>query len=250
MRRPLLLALLALPLASVAHAAEGGADSRLRTVFYRADHVVTVAARPGFQSAVAFADDERIENIAVGDSMAWQVTPNKRANLLFVKPMSAPSRTNMTVVTDRRVYLFDLVTAGGKAPPVYALRFTYPAPPPAPKPVEVKPAAAPAAKAPPALNFAWATRGDPEVLPARLFDDGTRTYMAWAKDRPLPAVLIRNAEGAEGPAEFMLDGDYLVVDGVAQTLVLRSGKLMATLTPERRAAPAARPDLPASLAER
>ncbi len=53
------------------------------------------------------------------------MTPNKRASLLFVKPMQPTARTNMTVVTDQRTYLFDLVASPG-ATPVYVLRFTYP----------------------------------------------------------------------------------------------------------------------------
>ena len=70
-----------------------------------------------------FARDERIENVAVGDSSAWQITPNRRASLLFVKPPTARSRTNMTVVTDRRTYMFDLVAGDKSTTPVYALKF-------------------------------------------------------------------------------------------------------------------------------
>ena len=37
--------------------------------------------KAGIQSTIEFADDERIENVAVGDSNAWQITPNRRASL-------------------------------------------------------------------------------------------------------------------------------------------------------------------------
>ena len=76
------------------------------------DNPLSQLTRAGLQATVAFADNERIENVAIGDSNSWQVTPNKRANLLFVKPLAARARTNMTVVTDRHTYVFDLVTAG------------------------------------------------------------------------------------------------------------------------------------------
>ena len=46
-------------------------------------------SRPAISSTVEFAPDERIENVAVGDSGAWQVTPNKRGDHLFVKPLQA-----------------------------------------------------------------------------------------------------------------------------------------------------------------
>lgn len=254
------LLVLSLALAAVPAAAQ---DQRIITRFYDPGRIVTLAARSGIQSTIAFGDDERIENVALGDSAAWQVTPNKRASLLFVKPMSAPARTNMTVVTDRRTYLFDL-SAGAKNAPVYMLRFTYPKPAPAPvlasaKPDEAAIAAAvahaeaeqAAAQPTPAdLNFAWTTAGDRKLLPERLFDDGHATWLTWPKQVSLPAILVREANGSEGPVNYTTRGDYIVVDGVPGQLVLRQGKQMATLTPDPHAVrPAAAPTpLPATAA--
>ena len=65
----------------------------------------------------------------LGDANQWQVMPNKRADLLFVKPLVAHAFSNMTVVTPRRVYNFELRSApqaacrGGRV--VYTLRFHY-----------------------------------------------------------------------------------------------------------------------------
>ena len=128
MTRPLLhraapAALLALGLSFAAPAQAG--DARLATRLFHPDEVVRIDGRLGVQATIAFAEDEHIENVAIGDSTTWQVTPNKRANLLFVKPLAAKARTNMTVVTDRRTYFFDLVAAA-QGLPVYVLRFTYP----------------------------------------------------------------------------------------------------------------------------
>ncbi len=66
-------------------------DARLETHFYDPALIVVLNGRIDTQSTVQFAADERIENIAVGDSASWQVTPNKRASLLFVKPMKTPA---------------------------------------------------------------------------------------------------------------------------------------------------------------
>jgi type IV secretion system protein VirB9 len=230
-------------LAALAWTASAEADPRIATRLYEAANVVVVHGAPGVESTIAFADDERIENVAVGDSAKWQVTPNKRANLLFVKPANLRARSNMTVVTDQHTYLFDLVSGG--AAPVYMLRFTYPA---RPRPLVVAaaiPAAAvtpvPAAGAPPPtpnpadLNFAWETAGDKALLPSRTFDDGRSVFLSWPKDTALPAVLTRTATGQEGPVNFTVQGDYLVVDGVPPQLILRAGKAVATLTPHPRA---------------
>jgi type IV secretion system protein VirB9 len=206
-------------------------DPRVAVRPYEPSRITLLRARTGIQSTVSFAADERIENVAVGDSAGWQVTPNRRASLLFVKPVKPGSRTNMTVVTDRRTYLFDLV-ASAKGTALYALRFTYPeapviAAPPPPTPQIVLTASA---RQPTDLNFAWTGKGSRRLLPSRSFDDGKSLYLAWPKDSPLPAMLAVGPDGVEGPVNYAMRGDYIVVEGVPSRLILRSGQEMATLS--------------------
>ena len=104
------------------------ADSRLVEVTYDEFSVVTIPGRVNVQASIVFGEDEVIENVAIGNSATWQVTPNKRANILFVKPLEARATTNLTVVTSKRTYLFDLV-ASPTAKPLYVLRFDYPVDP-------------------------------------------------------------------------------------------------------------------------
>lgn len=212
-------------------------DVRLASRLYNADEVVRIDGRAGVQATIAFDENEHIENVAIGDSNSWQVTPNKRANLLFVKPLDARARTNLTVVTDRRSYFFDLV-ASPAAKPLYLLRFTYPA--------ESKPAPAQAAAIaltaeeaqaargerpidPASLNHAWRARGKAKLLPSRIYDDGSTTYLAWPAGTPVPAILVKNEKGEEGPVNFAVRNDVIAIDGVPELIVLRSGKDSATL---------------------
>lgn len=212
-------------------------DARIVERFYDEGKVVRIEGRTKVQATIQFAEDERIENVAIGDSEAWQVTPNKRANLLFVKPLAPTAATNMTVVTDKRTYLFDLVASAG-AKPLYVLRFTYPEEPAAPAPQlaagpngdELAAASDPLAVTDPAaLNFAWAGSGERKLLPARTYDDGAATFLAWPAGSPVPAILIKDAAGTEGPVNFTVRGDVIVVEGVPREIVLRSGKAVATL---------------------
>ena len=62
-------------------------DPRLVEVMYDETKVVRIDGRVAVQASIMFGDDEVIENVAIGDSATWQVTPNKRANILFVKPL-------------------------------------------------------------------------------------------------------------------------------------------------------------------
>ena len=209
-------------------------DSRLVERLYVPDQVVRVEGKPRVQATIAFGDDETIENVAIGDSQAWQVTPNKRANLLFVKPLAANAVTNMTVVTSRRTYLFDLV-ASPRGNPVYLLRFTYPEPPPGDdearlagaegaNPTEVTAANDPYAVVDPTmLNFAWGREGNAALLPAQVYDDGEATFLTWPDGAAVPAILVKDFEGTEGPVNFTVRADTIVVEGVPREFVLRSG---------------------------
>jgi len=216
-------------------------DPRLVERRYDPADVVRIEGRTRVQATIQFAEDESIENVAIGDSTAWQVTPNKRANLLFVKPLESNATTNMTVVTNKRTYLFDLV-ASPRARPLYVLRFTYPDEPTAPptglvaapegaNAVEMAAASDPYAVTDPAdLNFAWSAKGDRKLLPTRTYDDGNATFLTWPAGQPVPAILMKDQEGAEGPVNFAVRGETIVVEGVPREIVLRSGKDAATLT--------------------
>ena len=124
------LYLLAAPVAFVcavpASAQEGPPDDpRLVTITFDDSRVFTINGRVKVQTTIKFAPDEMIENVAIGDSDAWQVQPNKAQSILFVKPLQPTARTNMTVVTSRRTYLFDLVASMRNAP-LYVMQFHYP----------------------------------------------------------------------------------------------------------------------------
>ena len=234
-------ALLACALAAAPARAD---DPRLVERLYNADEVVRIEGRTNVQATIRFGENEQIENVAIGDSTAWQVTPNKRANLLFIKPLADRASTNMTVVTDKHTYLFDLIASPANRNALYVLAFTYPeepedtelaeegaARPEGPNAVELTAASDPYAVVDPAaLNFAWETKGDRGVLPAQIYDDGTATFLSWPAGTPLPAILVKDHEGNEGPVNFAVRGETIVVDGVPRELVLRSGEDRATLT--------------------
>lgn len=221
-------------------------DQRLVERAYDPAQVVRIEGRTNVQATIVFGESELIENVAIGDSASWQVTPNKRANLLFVKPLEAKASTNMTVVTNRRTYLFDLV-ASPSSKPLYVLRFTYPQDPKeaqaalaeGPNDLEMTAASDPyAVKDPAILNFSWTSKGTRKLVPARIYDDGDATFLTWPNGNPVPAILIANEEGVEGPVNYTVRGDTVVVDGVPREIILRSGRDNAILInqqPERNA---------------
>ena len=105
----------------------GLADPRIRTVSYNANNVVAIDASYGISTMIVLGDAEHIETIAVGDSLAWRVEPNKHGNIIFLKPVAPNAATDMNVVTDQRLYTFALRSheqQQGK-PEIYKVKFSY-----------------------------------------------------------------------------------------------------------------------------
>jgi type IV secretion system protein VirB9 len=250
--RPIRLTLFASVLAMsapvVAQDAEPGAnaDPRLVTQVFDETQVYTIKGKVKVQTTIKFAPDEAIQNVAIGDSTAWQVQPNQAQTLLFVKPLAVSASTNMTVVTSRRTYLFDL-DASPRNAPLYVLQFRYPeleraaeearlaaaakAEQDRANALELTAASDPYAVVDPArLNFKWAADGKSDLFPERTYDDGEATFLTWADGTSIPAILTTNEEGDEGPVNFTVRGETVVLDTVPMKIVLRAGKDSATLT--------------------
>jgi hypothetical protein len=107
--------------------------AHIRNVNYDPNGVVRLAGCVGFQTTIEFAPNERIENVGMGAASHWQVVPNKRADMLFVEPAVALSHNNLTVVTDRHRYYFELVSRDSdtcnRGDVTYSLRLHYPTTP-------------------------------------------------------------------------------------------------------------------------
>ena len=218
-------------------------DSRIVTLDYDEGSVVRLEGCVNFQTMITFGKGEHIENVGLGDSSQWQVMPNKRADLLFVKPITAKAYSNMTVVSDKHTYNFELRAAPedacdhGRA--IYELRFNYPVDPAT---AAAAAAAAAAAKSKPAVptdlnalplpekrNTAYTYSGDMLLVPLRVFDDGASTYMRWADGTETPAVYAQGPDGGESIVNYANRGDYIVIEQVAKAFVLRRGKQSVTL---------------------
>ncbi len=215
-------------------AAPAHADVRIRKVAYDPDAVVRLEGCFGFQTMVEFAPDEHIENVGLGEASQWLVSPNKRANMLFVKPAYRTTHSNMTVSTDRRRYAFELVASNSEAckrgAVAYSVRFAYRdeplaavAPAMLQQPEQLLPTP------PDPRNGAYSFTGARENIPTRVFDNGQSTYFRWAEGVSTPAVYAVGLDKSETAVSFVSKGDYLVVAQVAPAFVLRRGNAVAVL---------------------
>jgi type IV secretion system protein VirB9 len=204
----------------------GPVDSHIQTVMYDPDRVVELRGALGWQVMIEFAADERIENVSIGDSLAWQVTPNKRARMLFLKPLSRNASTNMTVITSQRRYAFGLSTGPRTAHTPWIVEFQYPAAPVLMLPEPVPPP-------PVALNFRYARSGHAAVMPTRVWDDGRQTYFEFAPGMPFPAIFAGGpGKKDESLVNVVTRGRIQVVQQTGARFILRAGPYWAAVTRE------------------
>lgn len=214
--------LLALVLMFAAPAQAQMPDAHVQTVFWDPDQVIKITGAPGWQITVEFAPDERIENVAIGDALAWQVVPNKRARNLFLKPLLKNAATNMTVITDRRRYIFALDTGPRRTSTPWVVRFEYP-PPPVVLSAEV------VVEQPVTENSNYAKAGDAGLLPARIWDDGLMTYFEFSEGVAIPAIFMGKPGKDEALVNSTMRGRTVVVQQLAAIYTLREGKRVATV---------------------
>lgn len=103
-------------------------DSRIKTYVYNENEVYPLVIFFGYQTSIELAKGEELSNISLGDSYAWSVVPVGRR--VFIKPLEENMHTNMTLLTNKRAYQFDLFSKKAEAAYdkelVYVMRFYYP----------------------------------------------------------------------------------------------------------------------------
>ena len=198
------------------------ADSRIWSVHYDPDAVLSVTALVGYHIDFEFAPNETFVNLGAGDTAAVDV--GAEGNHLFLKPKAVTHGTNLTVVTNRRTYHLDYRVQRRRedllpSEWVYAIRFTYPAPPPVPE------APAPVVLTNPlATNTQYWFCGDSSLAPTAASDDGIHTRLTFAPRTELPAVFVKSADGAESLVNFHVEDGVVVIHRIAQKFVLRRGQ--------------------------
>lgn len=224
-------------------------DQRVKVVMHNENDVVSLTGYYGYQTTIKFGAWEKIENISIGDSIAWQVVPNSAGNLLFVKPVEEQATTNMTVITSHNVYNFEL-TAGQAFSPrdpriTYMLKFNYPGDSvlefESDDPKAGRYAAASgralalsqksnisstgisSVGAPRDLNFDYSYKGEDDLAPSTVFDNGEFTYFKFRDSIDVPAIFEVDKERNESVVNYHLENGYVVVESLSRQFTLRHG---------------------------
>jgi type IV secretion system protein VirB9 len=228
-----------------------GADGRVVYIFGQGMPVMVCA--PLRVCAIELQAGEHLQSQPqIGDSRRWEITPVLSGSglaetpLLIVKPIEPGLETDLIVPTDRRTYVFRLVSDPARF--VSRLAFLYPGEDAAKwaafqarqdaakrdaeavteqarekdKRAGVVPMAENALDN---LYFDYKLDGDAAFRPERVLDDGQHTYLIYPNDgrfRELPTLLIV-ANGKSELVNFRVDGSRYIVDRLFDKAILVVG---------------------------
>lgn len=238
MKRTIIILLFLLPwTANALEIPAGGEfDQRIKFIAYNPAEVVGIMGHYGFSTHIEFAPGEKIVKIGIGDRKAWDIS--EQNNHLFLKPIAKQPITNMTVLTNYRVYNFELNAHASKrgAHPepndmCFQVKFEYPA-----SAARAAERVAEKEKLRDMLNqndesqpknFNYWTKGSKTLSPNKAYDDKRFTYLTFANNKEMPAIYIENPDGTESLVNSHVEGDVIILHKVADKFVLRKGLLVA-----------------------
>ena len=199
------------------------ADTHVKRVMYDPNNVVILKGSYGYQTQITFSPNETVQNVSIGDSLAWQAVAVN--NNLFIKPVTS-SKTNMTVLTNTNSYNFQLDSLDSQVKPTYKLQFIYPD--------GGYDAASPNAVAtvdPTKLNWKYSFTGEKSLVPIEAFDNGQFTFFKFKNNGMdhLPSVFIVDKERQETLVNYHMQGEYMVINSVAKQFTLRNGKEVTSI---------------------
>jgi len=246
----LVTALSASPVMALNEKSNSPYDYRIKTVVYNPMDVVELDGVVGLQTHIQFAPDEVYVTHNFGLADGWALT--YKDNNVFIKPTDELSDTNLTVVTNKRVYYFllryigtnEVKGADGKVTETFiktpwsmrkatvGVIYKYPFEDmkAANKKLEerrVREALAKASNGP--FNIAY-TRSDEaasvDIRPAHIWDDFSATYFEFPPNATMPNIYVIGADGKETIPPTHVEGEYsniIVAETTAREWRVRLG---------------------------
>lgn len=206
-----------------------GSEKKFRSYVYNPNELYRYFGHYTYQGFIEFEAGEIINTISMGNPTLWLV--ETLDNRLFLKPVGEDnSETNMTVLTSKRVYHFELVAKEAKGMGdkdlIFVVKFLYPdekdknivefAKSPAPDEPDLRDLSS--------YNFNYQYTGERIIAPSKVFDDGIFTYLEFAnKNSEAPAIYSVDSEGYETIVNYRIAGKYMIVEKVAPQFTLRNG---------------------------
>lgn len=233
-------------------------DARIKTLIYSPTEIFKLKFHDNYQSYLEFPKNEKFKIISLGDHYGWDI--KQIGQRLFIRPKQQGLFTNMTIITDKRPYHFEILSSSKPldvvdADLVYVAKFYYPnnaydfmqtvklkKPLSAyqSRPVNKSSILAKTpikksdiislqegkgvvqAQEKLTLNYAYSMVGEKsEISPIKIYDDGINTYFKF-NTNILPDIFYVNKDGSETPANYIVKDGMVVIKNTAWQFSLRN----------------------------
>lgn len=211
-------------------------DSRIKTYIYNPNEVFPIILHHGYHTHIDFPKSEYIKNIIVGNPTDWEI--EGRGNQIFLQTHSKNAHTNMTVISSKRTYEFDLIARNHSDENdyelAYAIKFYYP---------ENDKVGSGLAKTQDnfyfesekgfssssisslirgKINTNYIFYGNSEFAPVIAFNDLRYTYIKF-KNGKIPKMRLYDKFNKRLKANIFLYEDYIIIDKILLKIKIFSG---------------------------
>jgi type IV secretion system protein VirB9 len=206
-----------------------GTEKKFRSFLYNPNEVYRYIGHYTYQGFIEFEQGETIGTISMGNPSLWLF--ESLGNRLFLKPVGEDgSETNMTVITSKKVYHFELMAREAKGIAdknlIFVVKFVYPDE----KEKNIVEFSKTNLSDEPDLrdlskyNFNYQYTGEKSIAPSKVFDNGQFTYFQFSnKNSEIPAIFNVDADGFESLVNYRVSADYVIVERVGAQFTLRNG---------------------------
>lgn len=217
-------------------------DARMAVFTYSRDQIFRIMTAPMKTTTIELARGEKlVADPAFGDSIQW-VSDTDGANHVFIKPTKPGLVNTLHLSTNMREYDMTLVSSPIGGLFYQTVRFNYP------QSMMAKVRAredaeegsgdsahssstdsGPIGVSPDKLNFDYSVSGSAPFKPEAVFDDGKFVWLRLPAGAPFAVPIVKD-HGDNVSPNFIRRGPYIVVQQMADEIVLRAAHDEVTIT--------------------
>ncbi|WP_027820681.1 TrbG/VirB9 family P-type conjugative transfer protein [Paraburkholderia bannensis] len=220
-------------------------DARIAIFPYSRDQIFRILTAPAKLTTIELAPGEKLTvDPAMGDSVSWAIDTDG-ANHVYIKPMKPGMVNTLHLTTNLREYDMTLVSSPLGGLFYQSVRFRYTESLMAKVRARAEAAggggqngdgatdSGPIGVSPEKLNFEYTISGSAPFKPETVFDDGKFVWLRLPADAPFAVPIVKD-HGDDVAPNFIRRGPYIVVQQLADKIVLRAQSDEVTITRGRR----------------
>lgn len=213
-------------------------ETRLVRFVYDKNRSYDIITRPNAVTDIQLGSNETLDAFVLGDTVQWIY--DEATGHVLIKPTRENLFTSATIITNKRTYQLQLRSMPVDGNWYQRVSWEYPKLVIARKNLVKKAQAeekrisdlsAGPISSPENLNFKYSVKGKAAFKPVAVFDDGRFTWIQLPKSlQEVPAAFISDKSGKHVLVNYVIKGDFIVVQRLAKKIVLKTGSSEVFIT--------------------